>query len=115
MLERFLERAKQHNLRLKLSRCYFAQFAIEALGVVAGMGVVRPDPKKVQGIVAWPRPSRLDDVEKFLATNVFIREHLSPRYNYFEAASGCSHGLAGPPTEQDEDETSGLRPAEEPI
>ena len=42
---------------------------------------MKADPKKVQGIVSWPRPTRIEDVEKFLATAVFIREHLSPQYS----------------------------------
>ena len=49
--------------------------------MIAGNGVVKADPKKVRAIAAWPRPSRLEDVEKFLATTVFIREDLSPRYS----------------------------------
>ena len=31
--------------------------------------------------MSWPRPARIEDVEKFLATTVFIREHLSPQYS----------------------------------
>ena len=80
-LSRILERASSANLRFKLSKCFLGQFSLETLGMIAGLGVVKPDPKKIQGITAWPRPSRLEDVERFLATTVFIREHLSPRYS----------------------------------
>ena len=58
-----------------------AQFELSTLGMIAGQGVVKADPKKVQGISAWPRPTRLEDVERFLASTVFIRERLSPRYS----------------------------------
>ena len=81
-LTRILARARVVGLRFKLDKCFFAQFSIETLGMIAGCGVVAPDPKKNQGIIQWPRPSRLEDVEKFLATTVFIREHLSPRYSH---------------------------------
>ena len=80
-LERVLARAATANLRFKMSKCFFAQFSLETLGMVAGIGVVKADPKKIQAIVGWPRPNRLEDVERFLATTVFIREHLSPRYS----------------------------------
>ena len=80
-LGRVLKRASLANLRFKLDKCYFAQYSLETLGMIAGNGVVKADPKKVQGIVSWPRPTRIEDVEKFLATTVFIREHLSPQYS----------------------------------
>jgi hypothetical protein len=80
-LYRMLERASVADLRLKLSKVFFAQYSLDTLGMVAGMGVVKPDPKILQGIAVWPRPTRLEDVERFLATTVFIREHLSPRYS----------------------------------
>ena len=79
-IRRVLERARTAQLRFKLDKCWFAQLSISTLGMVAGLGVVQADPKKTASIVAWPRPSRLEDVERFLATTVFIREHLSPRY-----------------------------------
>ena len=45
------------------------------------MGTVDVDPKKVAAITLWPRPSWQEDIEKFLATTVFLRPHLSPRYS----------------------------------
>ena len=79
-IERIFTRAASANLRFKLSKCYFCQFSLDALGMVAGLGVVKTDPKKIQAIAERPRPSRPEDVEKFLASTVFIREYSSPRY-----------------------------------
>ena len=45
-IERVLERASTVNLRFKLSKCFFAQFALETLGMIAGVGCVKADPKK---------------------------------------------------------------------
>ena len=78
-LARVLKRASLANLRFKLDMCFVAQYSLKTLGMIAGNGVVKADPKK--GIVGWPRPARIEDVEKFLATTVFIREHLSPHYS----------------------------------
>ena len=80
-LARILERARTAKLRFKLDKCYFCQWSIETLGMTVGCGVLQASPKKTKAITAWPRPSRLEDVERFLATTVFIREHLSPRYS----------------------------------
>ena len=81
-LKRILERARVANLRFKLDKCYLCQWSIETLGMVAGCGTISASPKKTKAIEVWPRPSRLEDVERFLATTVFIREHLSPRYSH---------------------------------
>ena len=42
---------------------------------------MRADAAKTAVITVWPRPSREEDVERFLATMVFLRDHLSPRYS----------------------------------
>ena len=52
------------------------------LGLVAGAGVVATDPKKVSAVEVWPRPTTIEDLERFLATTVFLRAHLSPRYSH---------------------------------
>ena len=81
VLGRILGRARLANLKFKLTKCYFCQWEVESLGLVCACGSVRADPKKTMAIAAWPRPSRLEDVERFLATMVFLRDHLSPRYS----------------------------------
>ena len=80
VLGRILGRARLANLKFKLTKCYFCQWEVESLGLFCACGSVRADPKKTMAIAAWPRPSRLEDVERFLATMVFLRDHLSPRY-----------------------------------
>ena len=45
-LERVLERASLANLRFKLDKCYFAQFCLATLGMIAGQEVVKPIPRK---------------------------------------------------------------------
>ena len=80
-LGRVLERARLANLKFKLSKCYFCQFEVRSLGLVVGCGCVRADPAKTKAISIWPRPSRMEDVERFLATTVFLRDHMSPRYS----------------------------------
>jgi hypothetical protein len=73
--------ARGHRLRFKLSKCSFAQWEIPLLGMVASVGQVKPDPKKQEAILLWPRPSRREDVERLLATVSFLRQHLDPRYS----------------------------------
>ena len=70
-LARILERARTAKLRFKLDRCYFCQWSIETLGMTAGCGVLQASPKKTKAITAWPRPSRLEDVERFFCYYCF--------------------------------------------
>ena len=69
------------NLRFKLSKCHFLQFAVPVLGEVAGLGKVSPDPAKTEAIRNWPRPTRPEDVERFLCTLSFFRTHVSPKFS----------------------------------
>ena len=80
-LDALLTRARAYHLRFKLVKCHFAQLQVELLGSIVGLGTVSACPKKVQGIVDWPRPSRREDVERFLATCSYIRAHLSPEFS----------------------------------
>ena len=68
-------------MKFKLSKCHFCQWEVHSLGLIVGCGCVRADPAKTKAISIWPRPSRMEDVERFLATMVFLRDHLSPRYS----------------------------------
>ena len=80
-LQRILSVAQSVNLRLKLSKCHFCQFAVDLLGMHVGVGVVSPDSKKVDALVNWPRPNRREDVERFLASCSYIRQHLTPKFS----------------------------------
>ena len=80
-LQAVFNRAKSVNLKFKLKKCYLVQFEAGLLGMQLGRGVMRSDDSKILALQAWPRPSRLEDVEKFLCTFGYIRQHLSPRFS----------------------------------
>ena len=80
-LDFVFRRAAEINMRFKLSKCSFAQFAVPILGEVAGCGLVAPDPAKTEAIRNWPRPSKEEDVETFLCTFGFFRTYISPRFS----------------------------------
>ena len=67
-LRRVLVRAQKANLRFQFAKCLFAQHAVQTLGLIAGRNIVTACPKKMQAINGWPRPSRIEDLERFLAT-----------------------------------------------
>ena len=75
------KKSAEINLRFKLSKCFFFQLAVPILGEVAGLGTVTADPAKTDAIRNWPRPSKVEDVERFLCTLGFFRQHITPRFS----------------------------------
>jgi hypothetical protein len=69
----FLEKLKHHNLFLEPEKCRFHQTEVDYLGVIIGQGLVQMDPIKIQGIVDWPVPNTVRDVQSFLGFCNFYR------------------------------------------
>ena len=61
-----LERLEHHDLFLKPKKCFFDQKSIEYLGVIISEGQVKMDQAKVHGILHWPTPKMLKNVQAFL-------------------------------------------------
>ena len=80
-LDLVFKHCEKINLRMKLSKCHFLQYNVPVLGEIAGLGKVSPDPAKTEAIRNWPRPSKLEDVERFLCTLSFFRSHVSPKFS----------------------------------
>ena len=49
-----LERFRDLNLSLKLSKCEFDKTEIEFLGMIVGRGCIHMDPAKLSAIATWP-------------------------------------------------------------
>ena len=73
-LARVSDEAMTAKLRFKLNRNLFCQLSFETLGTAAGCGVVQISPNRMAIL-----PLTLKDVGRFLATAVFIQEHLGSR------------------------------------
>ena len=48
------------------------------MGMIAAVGEILPSPNKVRALSHWPAPVRHEDLERFLATIVFIGHHITP-------------------------------------
>ena len=61
-----LEILRFNWLDIKQSKCAFAQRRVEYLGhIILGVGV-GTDPKKIEAIVAWPKPTSIRALRGFL-------------------------------------------------
>jgi hypothetical protein len=60
-------RLQSNDLYLKPEKCSFHRTSIEYLGVIITAGAIKMDPEKVSGIVKWPTPHTLKNVQAFLS------------------------------------------------
>ncbi len=56
----------QHRLFLKPEKCKFEHQEIDYLGLVISKDHVGMDPVKVQGVMDWPIPTKVKEVQSFL-------------------------------------------------
>jgi hypothetical protein len=68
-----LKKLEEHDLYLKPEKCNFHVKEVEYLGVIIGQGQVKMDPTKVKGIMDWPIPTSVKDVQSFLGFCNFYR------------------------------------------
>ena len=76
LMRKVLERLEHHDLFLKPEKCFFNQKSIEYLGVIISEGQVKMDQAKVHGILNWPTPKTLKNVQAFLGFCNFYRRFI---------------------------------------
>ena len=65
---------RQHQLRVKMSKCDFFKPEVEFLGHIVGDGSVKMCPSKIAAIVEWPTPRSTHDVRSFLGLCGYYRK-----------------------------------------
>ena len=73
IVEEVLRRLEENDLFVKLEKCMQKVREVEFLGVVIGEDEVRIEKEKVQGVVEWPVPKSVKDVQKFLGLANYYR------------------------------------------
>ena len=61
-----LEQFRQHNLRVKASKCTFGATSVQFLGHVVSNKGIHADPSEVQVVFNLPDPKNLDEIRSFL-------------------------------------------------
>jgi hypothetical protein len=68
-----LEKAREYDLYFKAKKCEFRKPKIEYLGLVVKEGKLAMDPAKLKGILDWPAPKTVKEVQSFLGFGNFYR------------------------------------------
>jgi hypothetical protein len=76
IVRRVLEKLCSHKLYLKPEKCEFEKESIEYLGLIISHNHVAMDPAKVVGVLEWPVPANLKEVQSFVGFLNFYRRFI---------------------------------------
>uniref|UniRef100_A0A8C1Y575 Gypsy retrotransposon integrase-like protein 1 n=2 Tax=Cyprinus carpio TaxID=7962 RepID=A0A8C1Y575_CYPCA len=72
-LEVVFRRFERENLKVKLEKCAFFQPEVKYLGHVISSEGVATDPRKIEAVIQWPRPSTVKELRSFLGFVSYYR------------------------------------------
>jgi len=61
-----IKRLEENDLYVKLEKCKWKVKEVGFLGVVIGPGRIKMEGEKVKGVLEWPMPKSVTDIQKFL-------------------------------------------------
>ena len=85
-------RLKEHNLKLKASKCEFMKSRVTYLGHVVSESGIETDPDKTEAIRTWPIPRSVKDVRAYLGFTGYYRRFIQ---NYARIARPLNDLLIG--------------------
>lgn len=75
-LNKVLQRLIQANLRIQLDKCEFLQKQCEFLGHIVSEDGIKPNPNKIDKILAWPLPKTVKQIKGFLGILGYYRKFI---------------------------------------
>ena len=76
LLDEVFSRLQAHNIKLKLSKCFFAKRTVEYLGHEVSHNSVKPSPSKIKAVKEFPIPDSLRKVRQFLGLANYYRRFI---------------------------------------
>jgi hypothetical protein len=83
-IRQVLERIRNANLTLKLSKCEFGDAEVDFLGHHIGKGKIQPREVKIQAIEEFPRPANKKQLQSFLGLIGYYRRFI-PHFSQVSA------------------------------
>jgi transposase InsO family protein len=77
LLQEAFKRLRQHNIKLKLSKCYFVKPEVEYLGHIISFNTVKPSPRKIEAVKQFPMPKTVREVRRFLGLTGYYRRFIN--------------------------------------
>ena len=75
-LRQVLDRCRERNLKLNRENCHFRVSAVHYVGHVLSADNVKPDPQKVEAIIAMPTPANREDLQRFLGVVTYLSKFI---------------------------------------
>jgi hypothetical protein len=73
IVRQVIQKLKDNDLYLKPEKCSFEKSEVEFLGLIVKDGKVAMDSVKVKGILDWPTPTCVKDIQAFMGFANFYR------------------------------------------
>ena len=89
IVEEVLKRMEKNDLYIKPEKCIWKVREIDFLGLVMGSGGIKMQEEKVVGVLEWPRPKTVKEVQKLLGLANYYRQFIK----YFTQIAKPMHKL----------------------
>ena len=76
LVKEVLKRLEENNLFVKPEKCKWKVREVEFLGVVISPKGVEMQKEKVEGVLNWPAPRNIKEVQKFLGLTNYYRRFI---------------------------------------
>jgi len=76
LVKKVLKKLKENNLFVKPEKCQWKVKEVEFLGMVIGPQGVKIQKEKIDGILSWPAPRNIKEVQKFLGLANYYRQFI---------------------------------------
>ena len=76
LVDEVLRRLEKNDFFVQLEKCKWKVREVEFLGVVIGPKGIEMQKKKVEGVLNWPAPRNIKEVQKFLGLANYYRRFI---------------------------------------
>ena len=75
-LRQVLDCCRESNLKLNREKCHFRVSEVHYVGHVLSADGIKPDPEKVEAIIAMPIPANREDLQRFLGVVTYLSKFI---------------------------------------